>query len=113
MRFLILCFIFLFQVQSVIPPVTGQNHSKYLHFMFLKDIFVVLQTFIFLGVFTIWVTMAAPHLKFSTRLSPLIILTQQSFGSNFFFCFGRFKEWFGTKAAKIADFGHLNFMFGY
>ena len=26
--------------------------------------------------------------------------------------FGRFKVWFGTKAAKIGDFGHLNFTFG-
>ena len=26
--------------------------------------------------------------------------------------FGRFKVWFGMKAAKIGDFGHLNFMSG-
>ena len=27
--------------------------------------------------------------------------------------FGRFKVWFGTKAAKIGGFGHLNFTFGH
>ena len=48
-------------------------------FMFLKNIFVVLQPYIFLGVFHYLVTMAALHLKFSTRVSPSIILTQQSF----------------------------------
>ena len=70
--------------------------------MFLKDIFVVLQVF-----FTILVTMNAPHLKFSTHVSPLINLTQQSFWSTTKKSrFGHFKERFGTKAAKIGDFGH-------
>ena len=70
-------FFILFQIKSVLPSVTGLKPSKYLHF-FLKDIFVVLQTCIFfLSFFTILVTKAAPHVKFSTRVSPSIISTQQ------------------------------------
>ena len=46
-------------------------------FKFLKDIFVVLQPYIILGVFfIILVTTAALHLKFSTRVSPSNILTR-------------------------------------
>ena len=71
---------FIFHVKSVIPSVTDQTILNIYIFMLLKDIFVALQPFfIFLVVFTILVTIAAPHLKFSTRVSPSIILTQQSF----------------------------------
>ena len=42
---------FSFQVKSVIPSVTGKNHSNYLDFMLLTVIFVVLQPFILLCVF--------------------------------------------------------------
>ena len=58
-------------------------------FTFLKDIFVVLQPYIFLGGF---------FLNYFDKKNKLR--------------FGRFKVWFGTKAAKMSDFGHLNVMFG-
>ena len=51
---------------------------KYI-FMFLKYIFVVLQPFLFLDVFPYFGHHCRPHLKFSAHVSPLIILTQQSF----------------------------------
>ena len=81
-------------------------------FMFLKDTIVVLQSYVFLGFFTNLVTIAAPHLKILNRVCPSIILTQQPFWSKKL-RFGRLKVWFGTKAAKIGDFGHLNVMFGH
>ena len=51
MRFTIKCLFFLFQVKSVIPSDTGQNHSKYLHFGVFNGFFFVSQPYIFLGVF--------------------------------------------------------------
>ena len=97
---------FLFQVKSV----TGHTHSKYLHFLCFQMKFFLSYNLIYFKVFfTILVTMAAQHLKFSTHVSHLIISTQQSFWSKKL-RFGRFKVWFGTKTAKI---GHLNFMFWY
>ena len=81
--------------------------------MFLKEIFVVLQPYIFLGVFHYFGHHSRPASQiFNPRLSfdylnPAIILIKKKLR------FKGFKEWFGTKAAKICDFGHLNFMFGY
>ena len=81
--------------------------------MFLKDIFVVLQPFSFLGVFHYFGYPGRPASQiFNPCLSfdffnPAIILIKKKLR------FGGFKEWFGTKATKIGDFGHLNVMFGY
>ena len=81
--------------------------------MFLEDIFVVLQPYIFLGVFHYFGHHGRPasHI-FNPPLSfdyfnPAIILIKKKLR------FGRFKVWFGMKAAKIGDFGHLNFTFGH
>ena len=81
--------------------------------MLLKDTFLFLQPFIFLGVFHYFGhhRQPAPNI-FNPRLSfnyfyPAIILVFKKMS------FGRFKIWFGTKAAKIGDFGHLNFKFGH
>ena len=80
--------------------------------MFLKDIFVVLQPYIFLGVFPYFGHHGRPASQiFNLRLSfdffnLAIILIKKKLR------FGCFKIWFGTKAAKIGHFGHLNFMFG-
>ena len=79
-------------------------------FMFLKNIFVVLQPYIFLGVFHYFGNHGSPASQiFNPRLSfnyfnPAIILINKKK-----LRFGRFKLWFGTKAAKIGDFGHLIF----
>ena len=81
--------------------------------MFLEDIFVVLQPYIFLGVFHYFGHHGRPASQiFNPRLSfnyfkQAIILIQKTLR------FKRFKVWFGMKAAKIGDFGHLNFTFGY
>ena len=112
MRSSIYCFIFIFQVKIAIPSFTSQNHSKILHFMFLVNILFVLHPNICLDVFHYFDHMAAPHLKFSTRFSPSIILTQQSVWLRKM-CSRVFMVWFGTKAAKIGDFGHLNCTFGH
>jgi hypothetical protein len=80
--------------------------------MSLKAIFVVLQPFIFLGVFHYFGHHHRPTSQiFDPRLSfnyfnPAIILINKKLH------FGRFKIWLRTKAAKIGDFGHLNFAFG-
>ena len=63
--------------------------------------------------FTILVTLAAPHLKFSTCFSPLIFFNPAIILIKKKMRFGRFKVWFGTKAANIGDFGHFNFTFGH
>ena len=73
----------------------------------------VLHLHIFLDVFSILLTMAAPHLKFSTGFSPSIIQPSNHFDYFFKLRFWRFKVGFGTKAAKISDFVHLNLMFEY
>ena len=81
--------------------------------MWLKDIFVVLQHYIFLGVFHYFCHHGPPlPYIFNPRLSfdyfiPAIILIKKKSR------FGRFKVWFGTKVAKVGDFGHLNVMFGH
>ena len=79
--------------------------------MFLEDIFALLQPDTFLGVFHYFghhgrpaSQIFNPHLSFN-YFNPAIILIQKKLR------FGRFKVWFGMKAAKIGDFGHLNFMF--
>ena len=51
--------------------------------------------------FTILVTMAAPHLKFSTRVSPSIISTQQSFWSNKNFALGVLRYGLGWKQPRL------------
>ena len=81
--------------------------------MLLKDIFVVLQPYIFLGVFHYFGHHCRPASQiFNLRLSldffnQAIILIKKRLR------FGRFKICFGTKAAKIGVFGHLNFTFGH
>ena len=79
--------------------------------MLLKEIFVFLQRFIFFGVFHNFGYHRRPasqifnlHLSFD-YFYPAIILINKKMR------FGRFKMWFGTKAAMICDFGDLNFMF--
>ena len=95
MRSSVKCFIILFQLKSFIPSVTGQNHSKYLHFYVLKDISVVLQPYIFLGVFHYFGHHGRPPSQiFNPRLSfnyfnPAIILIKKKLR------FGRFEGWFG------------------
>ena len=79
---------------------------------FFSTIFVVLQPYIFLGFFTTLVTMAAPHLKFSTCVSPSIILTQQSFWSSKNCALG-IKGMVWDKRSQDWWFLHFNFMFGY
>ena len=80
--------------------------------MLLKDIFVVLQPFVIFGVFHYFGHHRRPASQiFTPRLSfdyfnPAINLIKKIVRC-------AFKAWFGTKAAKIGDFGHLNFMFGY
>ena len=80
--------------------------------MFLKDIFVILQPYKFLGVFHYFGQYGRPTSQiFNTRLSfdyfnPAIILIKKM-------NFRRFKVCFGTKAATNGGFGHLNFMFGH
>ena len=68
--------------------------------MFLKgNLFVLHPYIIFYFIFTILVTMAAPHSDFQPAF--LLQLFQPS------------KVWFGTKAANIGDFGHLDVTFGH
>ena len=95
----ILCFIFIFQVKSVIPSAPGQNYSKYFHFYVVKEfVVVVLQPF-FLGVFHYFGHHRGPASQiFNPRLSfdyfnPAIILIFKKLR------FGRFMIWFGSKAA--------------
>ena len=82
-------------------------------FMLLNDILVVLKPFILLGVFHYFGHHCRPASQiFNLRLSfdyfnPAIILIKKKLR------FGRFKIWFGTEAAKIGDFAHLNFTFGH
>ena len=80
-------------------------------FMFLMDIFVVLQPCIVLGVHYFGHHGRPASQIFNRLLSfdyfnPAIIFIHKKLR------FGRFKVCFGTKSAKIGDFGHLNFMFG-
>ena len=81
-------------------------------FMGLKKIIVVLQPYIFFRVYHYSGHYGRPHSQIvNLRLSfddinPEIILIKKLH-------FERFKVWFGTKAAKIGDFGYLNFMFGH
>ena len=77
-------------------------------FMFLKDIFVVEDPFIFLGVYHYFghhgrlaSQIFKPRLYFN-YFNPAIILIKQ-----------KLQNWFGMKAAKISDFGYSNFAFGH
>ena len=95
-------FNFFFQIKSVIPSVTGQNHSKYLKFYVVKGHFSCLQPFfIFMCFFTISVTIAARHLKFSTRISPSIILTKQQFWSEKKCVLGVLRYGLGQKQTRL------------
>ena len=75
--------------------------------------FLINAQYIFLDVFHYFGHHGRPASQiFNPRLSfdyfnQAIILIQKKLR------FWRFKVWFGTKAPKIGDFGHLNFMFGY
>ena len=112
LRFLVKCFIILFQIKRVKPSVTGQNHSKYLHFYGLKDIFVVLQPYIILGVFHYFGHHRRPASQiFNLRpsfnyLNPANIFIPKKLR------FGHFKVWFGMKAAKIGYSSLFNFLLG-
>ena len=81
--------------------------------MLVKDFFVVLQPFIFLGVFHYFGHHRCPASQiFNPRLSfdyfnPAIILITKKMRS------WRLKIWIGTKAAKIGNFAQLNFTFGH
>ena len=76
--FNIMFFFLLFFTSKVVYLMSQVKNTLNIYiFMLLKDSFVVWQPFIFLSVFTILVTIAVPHLKFTTRVSPSIILTQQ------------------------------------
>ena len=58
---------FLFQVKSVIPSVTGQNHCKFLHFMFVKAFFWPPN--IFLGAFHYF----GHHGRFASQIFNLLL----------------------------------------
>ena len=97
-----------FQVKCVITSVTGQNHTKFSYFFLtlLEATFFNALIYFFLVFFTIFITMAAQHLKLSPSFitliffNPAIVLIQK------FACNRHFKVWFGTKVAKIVNFGH-------
>ena len=83
-RYLVQCFIILFQIKSVKPSVSDQSHSKYLHFCVFKWHFVVLQPYIILGVFHYFGHHCRPASQiFNPRLSlnyfnPAIILIKKN-----------------------------------
>ena len=74
--------------------------------MFLKDIFVVLKPYIFLGVIHYFGHHGCPTSQIfkprpsSNYFNPGIFLIKKKLR------FGRLEVWFGMKAAKIGYFGH-------
>ena len=111
MRFLVYCFIILFQIKSVKPFVAGQNHDKYLHFYVFKETFVVLQPYRILGVFHYFGHHGRPASKvFNPRLSfeylnPAIILIKKNCA------LGVLRNGFGQKQSRfvIAHYYHHHY----
>ena len=79
----------------------------------IKGFFVLHSDIFFEMYFTIYDHHGRPASKIFNRLlsfnyfNPEIILIKTTSR------FRRFKVWFGTKAAKIGDFGRLNITFGH
>ena len=73
--------------------------------MLLNDIFLVLQPFICLGVFHYYGHNRRPASQIFNPRHSCDYFTLAIILIKIKLRFGRFKIWFGTKAAKIGDFG--------
>ena len=91
---LIFFVILFFHTEGIIILSLVKKTLYFFIFLCLKGFFFVNAKYIFLTVSdTILVTMAAPHLKFSTRFFPLKPLTQQSFWLKKFLALGILRDW--------------------
>ena len=88
------------------------NLNTYI-FMLLKDIFVILQPYIFLGVFCYFghhgrpaSQICNPRLSFESFNSAIILIQKN-------WALGVLRYGLGQKQPRLVILGHLNFMFGY